>query len=364
MTTQAFSEAITTRQVPDMLIAGIRFLGSPSDVPIVYQKLAAAVGDAASGKPFCLRYWGNPGPQRDIELCLPVSRPVESADVHSRMLPGGEMLVTQHRGRYDQLRTAWTRLYSYMRERALGGGNKPSREVFLEGAGIPGLENETYLMEVLVSPLQTEWIGSLGQGLERYAGETPCRYVLGECAQPGYETPAREKALWVQGMLERLEETVEPDDRRHAILVGCSHIFPQRRVEEMRALYQKTQSLDAVLAVMVQAKAHEEEDYYETPQREGNLIRVTKIPFDAKGFEQAATPQERKLAYCHCPMVKNAMNEGIPLSAVYCYCGAGWYHTLWEGIFEQPVQVDMLRSLLKGDEACEFAIHIPSEVRI
>jgi len=39
----------------------------------------------------------------------------------------------------------------------------------------------------------------------------------------------------------------------------------------------------------------------------------------------------------------------------------GWYNQLWEGIFEQPIRVDIVRSILKGDDSCTFAVHLPPE---
>jgi predicted hydrocarbon binding protein len=47
------------------------------------------------------------------------------------------------------------------------------------------------------------------------------------------------------------------------------------------------------------------------------------------------------------------------MSRTYCYCGAGWYQQLWDGIMGQPVRVEVLKSILQGDDRCSFAIHLP-----
>lgn len=60
---------------------------------------------------------------------------------------------------------------------------------------------------------------------------------------------------------------------------------------------------------------------------------------------------------CHCPLVRNHLGEGI--SPTFCYCGSGWYRQQWEGILGKPVKVEILKSLLKGDDICQFAIHLP-----
>jgi len=46
---------------------------------------------------------------------------------------------------------------------------------------------------------------------------------------------------------------------------------------------------------------------------------------------------------------------------VYCYCGAGFYKGIWEEILQQPVEVQVLESVLKGDKVCKIAVHLPSD---
>ena len=59
-------------------------------------------------------------------------------------------------------------------------------------------------------------------------------------------------------------------------------------------------------------------------------------------------------------MLKGA--ETIPV--IYCYCGAGFYTGIWEEILQKPVKVEVLESVLKGDDVCTFAIYLPYERRI
>jgi len=46
----------------------------------------------------------------------------------------------------------------------------------------------------------------------------------------------------------------------------------------------------------------------------------------------------------------------------FCYCGAGWYRQQWEGAVGKPVQIEIVDSLLKGDDRCTFAIRLPDEL--
>ena len=58
----------------------------------------------------------------------------------------------------------------------------------------------------------------------------------------------------------------------------------------------------------------------------------------------------------NCKMIRAEIDT---ISPTFCYCGAGWYATLWEGVLNKPVRVEVLRSLVRRDEICEFAIHLP-----
>ena len=66
---------------------------------------------------------------------------------------------------------------------------------------------------------------------------------------------------------------------------------------------------------------HEDPTWHEKPRREGNVIYVRKIPFDSKNYGKAADRDEKRKHYCHCPMVRNHLDNGI--FAAFCYCGSG-----------------------------------------
>jgi len=104
---------------------------------------------------------------------------------------------------------------------------------------------------------------------------------------------------------------------------------------------------------------HEDPTWHEKPRREGNVIYVRKIPFDSKNYDKAADRDEKRKHYCHCPIARNHLDNRI--FATFCYCGSGRYRQEWEGILRKPVGVKILKSLLKGGDNCEFAIHLPVE---
>ncbi len=94
--------------------------------------------------------------------------------------------------------------------------------------------------------------------------------------------------------------------------------------------------------------------------REGHVLYHKKNPADPEGYKNAKTDQEKRAAYCFCPIICDNMEKGMPVS--YCYCGSGWYRQQWETATGRPVRVEVLKSILKGDEVCSFAVHLAEDL--
>jgi len=70
-------------------------------------------------------------------------------------------------------------------------------------------------------------------------------------------------------------------------------------------------------------------------------------------------PEKKRQYYCHCPIVRDVIKVSETISPTYCYCGAGYYKGIWEEILQEPIEVEVLESVLKGDEVCKIAIYLP-----
>jgi hypothetical protein len=63
---------------------------------------------------------------------------------------------------------------------------------------------------------------------------------------------------------------------------------------------------------------------------------------------------------CHCPLVRESIITGYPkIPRNWCYCSGGYGKLRYDVIFEEPVEVELLESVLDGDLRCRFAIKIP-----
>lgn len=127
---------VTEKQVPDQLIAAIRFNGRYGDLDHRIPPLLALCGPAAAGPLFSLYYDDHPMEEgADIEICLPVSAPIESDPVHSRMLPGGRALSIIHPGAYEQIWISYQAVVDEWRRRRLEP-LFPSREIYLRQGAV------------------------------------------------------------------------------------------------------------------------------------------------------------------------------------------------------------------------------------
>ncbi|MFX0116262.1 MAG: hypothetical protein ACFFB3_17060 [Candidatus Hodarchaeota archaeon] len=101
----------------------------------------------------------------------------------------------------------------------------------------------------------------------------------------------------------------------------------------------------------------------ESGVREGDRVIISKIPYMAKQYLDESNENLKRYWYCHCPWVREALKEeDQPVDPIFCNCSGGYYKNYWETVLDQPVRVEVLESVLKGDKVCKFALHLPSGI--
>jgi effector-binding domain-containing protein len=357
--------AITRKKVDDIFIASIRFRGQYEEIPKYFDKLYAQVKSYVSGSAICLYYGDKTEEGQDIEVCFPVSQAVVTEEIKSRTLEGGEMLCATHIGPYGppeaakSLAKTWQLLWTYTGNQGITVATDPAREVYLEDDTEHGDNAEKYVTELQIPLLLPRWLSRLAEGLKRFAGETARQEVMAGSEGLTADSAPREKAEWARGAMERLDAAVNDEETRRNIMVGCAHRFPKTRIERLRAEYVRLGNIDELLKIMHKDRSWGGVSFYAAPRREGNTIYITKVPYDPMRCQEATDAGEKRAYYCHCGLVRAAIRANETISRTYCYCGAGWSKQLWEGILEKPVRVEVLQSVLQGDDCCSFAIHLP-----
>ena len=200
------------------------------------------------------------------------------------------------------------------------------------------------------------WLEKFKAALERIVGGPIAEQVLKDGRPVSTRSSPERKAQWVKGVIDRLDDLVVDEEMRREILLCCSCRFPKRRIRKLKREYQQHGDIDELLRLMHTDSSWYGWSYYGHPQRAGNVIFVTKIPFSPQRHESAPNPSAKSRSYCHCGWIKASKSS---ISKTFCNCGAGWYKILWEAILEKPVRVEVITSIASGDTDCTFAIHLP-----
>jgi len=117
---------IASKRVDDVLVASVRFRDGEIEE---YIELLHRCVDCICGRPFTLYHKAAKG--YDLEVCVPVTRAVETGEIKSRLLEGGVMLSIVHRGPHSTLGEAWEALFDHV-ERNNIAVDGPGREVYLQ----------------------------------------------------------------------------------------------------------------------------------------------------------------------------------------------------------------------------------------
>jgi hypothetical protein len=222
------------------------------------------------------------------------------------------------------------------------------------------------------------WLTKFSRCLDEIAGEDIRRQVMRGSEGLSSQSDCREVIAWSQQAMERLDGLVDEKERRD-IMTGCACQYPTSELQEVRHLYESTGDIDLAHqklqerfeSFLMDVLALDGDLFAEVVRRgwglagvkQGDTIIATKIP--KSGFlaahMQEVDLEKRRQIYCHCPRVREVLKTPEVLSSTYCYCGAGFYKGIWEEILQQPVEVEVLESVLQGGDVCKIAIHLPKD---
>ena len=222
--------------------------------------------------------------------------------------------------------------YPVIVKAAGGGGGRGMRVVHTEAAlanAIATTKQEAkaafgndmvYMEKFLENPRHVEiQVLADGQGNAIHLGERDCsmqrrhQKVIEEAPAPGLDAKQREK------MGERVVEACRKVGYRSA-----------GTLETARRLQRLSADIDDLLERLNQAHIGG-----------GHLWR------DPSGIH--ATYDR-----CYCGSVSKTPER---ISATYCGCSCGWFQQLFKALLDEPVTVELLGSVVQGDERCSFLIH-------
>jgi hypothetical protein len=222
------------------------------------------------------------------------------------------------------------------------------------------------------------WLAKFSSCLDRIAGEEIRREVMKGGEELSPHSSRQEIIDWSKKAMERLDSLVD-EEKRKEIMTGCACQYPKSDLQGIRKEYEATGDID-VAHQMLQAQFESflkdslklsgeliqeivRRGWGSAGVRKGDTIIATKIPKSGHLVEymEETDPERKRQYYCHCPRIRDVLKTSETISLTYCYCGAGFYKGIWEEILQKPVEVKVLESVLKGDEVCRIAIHLPAD---
>jgi hypothetical protein len=222
------------------------------------------------------------------------------------------------------------------------------------------------------------WIEKFSQCLEQNVAEEIHAAVMQGSEELSEDSDRQDVAEWTKTAMDELSSLVDEETQKN-IMTSCACQYPKSDLQDIRKKYTETQDLDAVHSMLQQRFEKFLCDSLELDNAmvteiinrgwglagviDGDTIIATKIPKSGFLVEymNESDSQKKRQYYCHCPRVRDILKYGQTLQKTYCYCGAGFYKGIWEEIIQQPVEVEVLESVLDGGEVCKIAIHLPTK---
>ncbi len=339
---------VTYKKIKDALVLTHRIHGKVEDLPDVFARLKQVAGVATAGYPFVVQHFPLTDKKgRTMDVCIPLSRPIEGGCFEVVTLEGGIAATALHEGPYETIMNTYRELVP-----EIYGHGHPIQENGREAFIALDLENPEKTV-VEIQAMIIGWEGKLAYHLERVLGKRKKDRVLSGFKELALDTMQPKRASVIKDALMELDE-IATEDQKYEVLSCCGHEFPAELIVAMRDLYRETKSIDTVIQAMKDGHF-----FYPKMRREGNIIYDRKAPARKEAFEKATTRKERMHAACFCPLLEDFWDE---MPGTFCYCAAGWPRRLFEGILETPLKIEVVKALTKGDDYCEFAIHLPAGI--
>jgi hypothetical protein len=232
-----------------------------------------------------------------------------------------------------------------------------------------------------------EVLRNLSNEIEQELGKAQRDQIFNGIELPPLGTTATEKPKITQQLMESLELKVDKETCKN-LLSRPLHRLSDKYLRTVREKFLQSKDIDDFLKkehqdIVARLEQHMKDgtlfftqevdkqvvDFVrQDPQimvgiRQGEKISTTKIPYMTKQYLNESNEQLKKYHYCHCFWVREAIKSGAnEISPTFCYCSAGFKKQFWDAALGQPVKVEVVESILKGDSVCTFIIHLPKEI--
>ncbi len=232
-----------------------------------------------------------------------------------------------------------------------------------------------------------EVMNVLYERLGEHAGEMKRDEILSREELPPLGMPNTEKMKFTREIVERMEKVLDSSECKK-ILTDVAHGLPRDYRKGEREKFLKAGSVDEYLKqkrknAIEELEKHRDkgtlffnqyitDDVVEfvksrpdvlSGEKRGNTIYHTKIPYMVQEYLKETDEQMKRYYACHCAWARDSiLDDNIDVSVNFCHCSGGFTKMPWEAALNQPLEYDMVKSVLQGDLECSFVIYLPDDI--
>jgi CheY-like chemotaxis protein len=207
--------------------------------------------------------------------------------------------------------------------------------------------------------------------------------ILSDLNMPSLGTPPEKVVIFTNELMNRLKHHLRETEIK-AVLTGNNHQIPEGAFAQELVEYENAstfeeylQGLHARQVAILQQHADESKIWFEqfinqevvdyvskdplllSGVIKDNHLHLKKIPYDIDGFLKETDPLKRRYLSCHCPFAREAiLHQNPDISPLWCYCSAGFEKLPFETVLKQKLKIEVIKSVLAGDDECRFIIDL------
>jgi hypothetical protein len=245
--------------------------------------------------------------------------------------------------------------------------------------------NEDVELALLLTLDGSDVMSRLIKEVEKEVGKKKSDVILKGFKLPPIGTSPKRMPRATKSFMDRLESNLDRKTCRKILLTGV-HAGPPEYYLEERKMLRESKNVDEYLrkrrhVLIKQLSEHMKNDTLFFTQRidkksldfvrsnpevaggvrKGNRIFQTKIPYMMIEYLAEKDDTMKRYYYCHCPLARESILSGLEISHDFCYCSAGYEKRPYDVAFGEPVEAEVLQSVLWGDPVCRFAMRIPKK---
>jgi len=222
------------------------------------------------------------------------------------------------------------------------------------------------------------WLTKFSDAITEITGKDITEEVMQGSEKLTSQSNQKDVIEWTGKAMEKLESLLDTESIQE-IMTCCSCQYPKSDLQLIRKKYEETNDISLAHRMLqeqfesfLKNVLNLSNDLIEkivnngwgaAGIKKGDSIIATKIPKSSNliKYMNEKDPVKKRQNYCHCPRIREiftSLKSFENISPTYCYCGAGFYKGIWEEIMQKPIKVELLESVLKGDDVCKFAIYL------